>query len=265
MTFNDAFLEYLAHLRAENKAITVSWYAVQQWPDGALDTFLQLGLLIPASAAQSIECNGCEKHCFMDVIILPNNDPALTRAFVVCDDAEMQNQMGRITVPLVRLRQWQGSVKQLAKVIAEMLGLKDKLTFSADQAVINLGMLKGQNGRRHVMLNCADLSLEINQHAVPVDGVLFFDDRELFVDRYKINDLLNNESLGKGKRYTPSTSKQEARKRATQARHQDWKDAYIKLNDEYPNKTDRWYADKIAKMDIALGRSPGTIRKNMVL
>jgi hypothetical protein len=265
MTFNDVFLAYLAHLRAENKAITLSWDAVQQWPDGALDTFLQLGLLIPASTAQSIECDGCENHCFMDVITLPVNDPALTRAFVVCDDAEMQSQMGRITVPLTRLQQWQGSVKQLAKVIAGLLGLKDKITFSANQAVINLGMLKGQNGRRHVTLNCADLSLEINQHAVPVNGVLYFDSKVLVIDQNRIDDLVNRVSLDKGKKYTPSTSKQEARKLATQAMHQDWKDAYIRLNDEYPNKTDRWCADKIAKMDIALGRSPGTIRKNMVL
>lgn len=264
MTFNDAFLEYLAHLRAENKAITVSWDTVQQWPDGVLDTFLQLGLLIPAPAAQSIECNGCEKHCFMDVITLPNNDPALTRTFVVCDDAEMQSQMGRITVPSVRLRQWQGSVKQLAKVIADLLGLKDKITFSANQAVINLGMLKGQNGRRHVSLNCTDLSLEINQHAVPVDEVLFFDDKKLVIDRYKIDELLNSEASSKSKKYTPSISKREARKLATQVMYQDWKDAYLSLIDEHPNKTDRWYATKIAKMEIAKNKDAETIRKNMV-
>ena len=264
MTINHTFLEYLAHLRAENKAITVSWDAVQQWPDGALDTFLQLGLLSPAPAAQSIECDGCENHCFMDVITLPADDPALTRAFVVCDDAEMQNLMGRIKVPLERLQQWQGSVKQLAKVIAEMLGLKDKFTFSANQAVINLGMVKGHKGRRWVTLNSTDLSLEINQHTVPIAEVLFFDDKELVIDQNRIDDLLNGESLGIGKKYTPSTSRREARKIETQATHQNWKDAYLRLIDEYPNKTDRWYAAKIAKMDIAKGRSQGTIRKNMV-
>jgi hypothetical protein len=200
----------------------------------------------------------------MDVITLPANDPALTRAFVVCEDAEMQSQMGRITVPLVRLRQWQGSVKQLAKVIAEMLELKDKIQFSTHQAVINFGMLKGQNGRRHVSLNCADLSLEINQHTVPVGEVLYFDVKQLVIDRHKIYELLNSEVLSKGKKYTPSISKREARKLATQAMYQDWKDAYLSLIDEHPNKTDRWYATKIAKMEIAKNKDAETIRKNMV-
>ncbi len=264
MTFNHAFLEYLAHLRAENKAITVSWDAVQQWPDGALDTFLQLGLLSPAPAAQSIECDGCENHCFMDVITLPADDPALTRAFVVCDDAEMQNLMGRIKVPLERLQQWQGSVKQLAKVIAEMLGLKDKFTFSANQAVINLGMVKGQNGRRNVTLNCADLSLEINQHSVPVAEVLFFEDKDLVVDLNRIDDLLNSEALSKGKKYTPSTSKREASKLVTQAMYQDWNDEFLRLKDQQPKMTNPSIAKKISKMEIAKGRGVETIRKNMV-
>ncbi len=264
VTFNDVLLALLAHLRAENKAITISWDMVQQWPEGVLNTFLQLGLLTPASAAQSIECNGCDNHCFMDVVTLPHDDPALTRAFVVCDDAEMQSQMGRINVPLHRLQQWQSSVKQLAKVIAKLLVLQDKITFSVNQTVIQLGMLKAEKGRRWVTLNGSDLSLEINQHTVPVDEVLYFENQQLVIDRYKIDDLLNSESLSKGKKYTPSTTKREAGKIQTQAMYQDWQDEYLRLNKLHPNKTDRWYAAKIFKMDIAKGRDAETIRKNMV-
>lgn len=264
MTFNDVLLDYLAHLRAEKKAIKIGWDAVIEWPDGALDAFLQLGLLIPAPAAQSIECNGCEKHCFMDVITLPANDPALTRAFVVCEDAEMQSQMGRITVPLVRLRQWQGSVKLLAKVIMDLLELKDKITFLANQSVINLGMLKGEKGRRYVTLNLADLSLEINQHTVPIDEVLYFDVKQLVIDRYKIGELLNSEAISKGKKYTPSTSKREDRKLATQAMFQDWNDEYLRLEKENPQKNKTWCAKQIFKSDIAKGKSVEYIRKNMI-
>ncbi len=264
MTFNEVLLELLAHLRADNKAITISWDAVQQWPEGALDSFLRLGLLTPAPAAQSIECNGCENHCFMDVITLLTDDPAFTRTFIVCEDAEMQSQMGRVKVPLVRLQQWQGSVKLLAKVIADLLGLKDKIMFQADQAVIQLGMLNSQKGRRWVTLNSADLSLEINQNPIPLDEVLFFDDIELIVDQNRIYDLVNSESLDKGKRYTPSTTKREARKLLTQAMYQDWKDAYLRLSEEHPRMSDPWIAKKISKMEIAKGRDAETIRKNMV-
>jgi hypothetical protein len=264
MTYNDVLLVLLAHLRAENKAIIISWDTAQQWPEGALNTLLHLGFLILAPAAQSIECNGCDKHCFMDVIALPHDDPALTRAFIVCEDAEMQSQMGRVKVPLARLQQWQGGVKQLAKVIADLLGLKDKITFSAKQAVIKLGMLKAEKGRRWVTLNSSDLSLEINQHTVPVDEVLYFENQQLVIDQNKIDDLLNRESLSKGKKYTPSTTKREASKLETQAMYQDWKDEYLRLIGQHPNKTDRWYAAKISKMDIAKGRDAETIRKHMV-
>ena len=264
MTFNDVLLELLGHLRAENKAIMISWDNVQQWPEGALHTFLQLGFLVPAPATQSIECNTCENHCFMDVITLVHDNPALIRAFIVCDDAEMQSQMGRVKIPLARLQQWQGSVKLLSQVIADLLGLKDKIIFTANQPVIKLGMLKAEKGRRWVTLNGSDLSLEINQRAIPVDELLYFDGKQLVIDQNSIDERLNSESLNKGKKYTPSTTKREASKLKTQAMYQDWKDEYLRLNGQYPNKTDRWYAAKIFKMDIAKGRDAETIRKNMV-
>lgn len=264
MTFNDVLLELLAHLRAENKPIMISWDSVQQWPDGALNTLLHIGFLILAPAAQSIECNGCENHCFMDVITLPHDDSALTRAFIVCDDMDMQSQMGRVKVPLARLQQWQGSVKQLAKVIADLLGLKDKIAFTANQPVIKLGMLKAKKGRRWVTLNSGDLSLEINQHAIPVDEVLYFEDKQLVIDQNKIDDLLNSESLNQGKKYTPSTNKREAGKRKTQAMHQDWKDEYLRLKKQHPNKFNTWRSIQISKMDIAKGRNSETIRIIMV-
>ena len=94
MTFNDVLLDILVRLRAENKPILISWDAVQCWSNNILDCFIQLGLLVPASTAQSIECTACDKCCFMDIIQLPHDDPALSRAFIVCDDAEMQKPNG---------------------------------------------------------------------------------------------------------------------------------------------------------------------------
>jgi hypothetical protein len=263
MTYNDVLGELLAHLRAENKAITISWDTAQLWPDGALNTFLKLGLLKSAPAAQSLECQGCENRCFMDVLTLPNDDPDLTRSFIVCDDADMQSQMGRIHVPLVRLQQWQCSVKHLAKVLAVLLGLNDTISVSGHPAVFKLGMLKSDKGRRWVVLNGVDLTIEINQHAVPVSDVLYFDGEILQIDQRRIDDLVNREPLNTSKRYTPSTSKHEARKLETQARYRVWNDEYLKLKAEKPNHTDGWYSKQIAKMDIANGKDAETIRKNM--
>lgn len=264
MTFNDVLVELIEYLHAENKPVLISWHKVQDWPEGVLDRFLELGLLVPTATAQSIECQACENHCFMDVITVVPADPTLTRAFIVCDDADMQSQMGRVKIPLFQLQQWQGSLKQLSLVIAGLLGLKDKISFEANQSVIKLGMLRGKKGRSWVTLNSLDFSLEINQHTRPIEELLYFDGQQLVIDRGTIDQLLNKQSLNIGKKYTPSKTKREASKLETQAMYQDWKDEYLKLNSQYPNKTDRWYAGKIFKMEIAKGRDAETIRKNMV-
>ena len=263
MTYNDVLGELLAHLRAKNKTITIDWDTVQEWPDGALKAFLKIGLLKAAPAAQTLECHGCEKHCFMDVVTLPNDYPTLTRAFIVCDDADMQAQMGRITVLLDRLKQWQSSPKQLAKVLAGFLGLTDAISASGDQTIFKLGMLKGEKGRRWVCLNGADLTIEINQHVVPVNEVLYFDGETLQIDQNRIDDLVNREPLSTGKRYTPSTSKREVRTLKTLAMYQDWKDEYVRLKKKNPYKKEEWYAIEISTMQISKGRSYGTIKKNM--
>jgi len=264
MTFNDVLLDILVRLRAENKPILISWDVVQHWSDNILDCFLQLGLLSRASSAQSIGCIACENHCFMDVITLPHDDPALSRAFIICDDANMQSQIGRVQIPLVRLQQWQSSVKQLASVIADLLGFKDKIEFSANQSIIKLGMLKSSKGRRWVSLNSAGLSLVINQHSVPVEDVLYFESEQLFIDHDCIDDLLNRAPLQQGKTYIPSTNDREAKKLETLAMYQDWKDAYMKLSKQHPDKSKTWCSIQIAKMDIAKGKDSETIRKNMI-
>jgi len=264
MTFNDVLLELLAYLRADNKPAIISWNVVQKWPKGALDLLLKIGFLVRTSAAQSIECHACENRCFMNVITLTNDDPALTRAFIVCDDVEMQSQMGRIHIPLVRLQQWQADIKLLSKVIAGLLGLKDKVAFTVNQPVIKLGMLKAAKGRRWVTLNSLDLSLEVNKHTVPVDEVLYFEGEQIFIDQDTIDDLLNREPLTQGKAYTPSTNKREASKLDTQAMYQDWNDVYFKLTKLHPNKSKSWCAIQISKMEIAQGKDSETIRKKIM-
>ncbi len=265
LTFNDLLLDLLAKLRAVNKPVLISWDTVQLWPDDALTSFLQLGLLSPASAAQSIECTACEKRCFLDITTLPHDDPVLTRAFIVCDDADMQSQIGRVQIPLIQLQQWQGSIKLLAKVIAELLGLKDKIEFTANQSDIKLGMLKGAKGRRLVSLSCSDLSLKINKHVVPIAEVVYFEEKQLLIDQDCIDDLLNRKPLNQSKTYSSSIDRREARKRETKAMYQDWNDAYLRLEKMHPDKSKKWCSMQIAKMDISKDKSAEYIRKNMIL
>jgi hypothetical protein len=61
----------------------------------------------------------------------------------------------------------------------------------------------------------------------------------------------------------PSASRQQSRKLATQRRYRKWQTEYRRLVKRRPNMSDVWYSQQIAKMDIADGSSPETIRKHM--
>ena len=47
------------------------------------------------------------------------------------------------------------------------------------------------------------------------------------------------------------------------ALYESWRKEYRTLKKRRPDMSDVWYSQQIAKMDIAKGRSAGTIKKNM--
>lgn len=266
MTLNDVLLSLLEAMGATGKTHLVDWDTVQQWPDGALGRLLEAGILTSAKPALSVECRECENRCFMEVHQLSGGDKRPARAFVVCDDPEMQGQMGRIQIPLERLQQWKVTALQLAKVTASLLGIECKAEDRHGQANIRVGMVKGTNGRRWLSLNKSPLTLEINDHRLPLEEALYFEDETLSVDRLRIGQLLDKEPGKGGKQYTPSTEKREARKRKTEAMYEDWREEYLELRRKHPDTvrhSDSWIAKQIAKLKIAQNRDSDTIRKKM--
>lgn len=259
-TLNHALIDVLEHIASSDKPVVIDYDTAQKWQSGALESFLRLGIISPASKAHSIECKGCENHCFMDVVTQKYD--SVTRAFVVCEDAEMQSQIGRIPIPLEHLKQWQSSTKHLANVISHFLDLDD----SSEQTIqnkIRLGMMTSSKGRRWVSLQFEPLSLEINQYSIPINELLYFEDEQLLIDRLRVDDLLERAPQSNIKGYTPSTDKRDLKKLQTQAMYKDWNDEYLRLKKEKSGRTDTWCSIQIAKMDIAQGKDSETIRKNM--
>ena len=249
----------IEHVSASDKPVSVGWDDVQQWQEGVLADFVTLGLLVKGVQSRSLTCTGCEQQCFMPVDQTEDGQ----RAFIVCDDPIKQEQMGIIKVPLVRLQQWRASAKQFAEVIVDLLRFKSRLEYQKPSASYKLGMLKGEGGRRWVSLVTQPLAIQINNHVAPLNEILYFSEAVLEVDKPRIDELLNLSPESSSKAYTPDVSKQEARKLATLAMYQDWRDAYLALKVQHPGKPDTWYSMKIAKLQIAQGRDPDTIRKNM--
>lgn len=64
-------------------------------------------------------------------------------------------------------------------------------------------------------------------------------------------------------RYAPNNARREAGKLRTQAMYAKWQKAFRELKKQRRNMSDVWYAQQIAKLDIAVGRNAETIRKHM--
>lgn len=266
MTLDDVLMELLSALGATGEAHLVGWPTVQQWPGNTLNTLLKNGVLTLAKQAESIECPGCDNHCFMDVLTVAASGGKPARACVVCDDPEMQGQMGKINIPLAQLQQWRMTALQMANVVAGLLGIESKAEHKHGQNNIRVGMVKGKKGRKWLSLNLSPLTLEINEHQIPLEEVLLFEGDTLTIDQQRINLFIDTTPCSSGKKYKPSVEKREAGKRKTEAMYEDWQEEYLKLRRKHPDTvkySDTWISIQIAKLDIAKDRDAETIRKNM--
>jgi hypothetical protein len=262
--FDAALILLLERLRQAGKQLAyIDWDSVQEWPPAALEAFLRAGILSPASQAQSIECPGCEHHCFMDVVTRPGGKNIPTRSFVVCNVPGIQERIGRVNISLEQLQRWQCSAAQLAQVLVALLGFEGPLEHETSTALIRLGMLKGSQGRRWVSLEVDSLALQINQQNIPIEELLYFESEQLVLDMDRIGLMVNILPSRAGKKYEPSTDKREARKFKTQAMYQDWIDEYHRIQKKHPEMSDTWISKKIARMEIAQDKNSETIRKNM--
>ncbi len=262
MTLNSVLLSLYEHLNVSQGVVTLGWGDARTWQNHkALDVMIKHRLLKEKGKAQSLECIGCEYRCFEEVLTVETN--GMLRAFIVCHEPEMQSQMGRINVPLERLQQWQCSVLHIAKALQRLLHLDGDIKQGNDSLSIQLGMLKGKQGRRWVNLKTQPLQIEINQIEVPIDEVLFFENDTLMIDQVRIDDMLNSKEPKQGKRYIPSVENREIRKQETQAMYQNWRDAYKQIKVDHPDKSATWISKQIVKLPIAEGRNEQTIYKNM--
>ena len=260
MNHQNVLSELLSRLEQSNGNIIITWDYVQTWDDGVLVTLLCYELIKPRAKAHSLECLGCEEHCFQEVHFSQKDSK---RAFIICDEPEMQNQMGRIDVPYERLKQWKMDIMLVAKVIAKLLGLNQEIKTEKSDDFIKLGRLNGKYGRHWICLDKHSLSLNVNQKFKPLNEALVFEKEKLILDRFHIDDLINQKNISHSKAYTPSIDKRETRKQQTQAMYEDWKKEFQQMKRKYPKKSDAWISKQISKMGIAQDRSSETIRKNM--
>ena len=262
MSIQGALNQILTDLEQAQSAVVLGVDALARWDVGDLDALIQAGLLRAVGQAQSVICPGCEHRCISDVNVI-TSPSGIARAFVVCEVPDMQAQMGRVAIAPDRLRQWQATPRMLARFLMLKLQLAGEIPSPDKSMSMPLGMLPGPNGRRWARLVLSPLSLEINRHRAPLNELLEVSEGQIEVDWPRVTAMLAHDADSKDKPYAPSIEAREARKLATAAMQQDWRDAHAELARQYPGKGKRWYSIKIARMPIAQGRDAETIRKHL--
>lgn len=264
MSLNRILGQLLDRIETDDLSTVIGWDEVRLWPEGTLALLLKCRLLERHVDASSLECHACEHRCFSEVVRYSADPASRARAFIVCEEPDMQQQMGRVNVPLERLQQWKTSLRMLANVLVHLLGLNEPAEHSPKSGLYTLGFIRGSTGRRAVSLRNTPLTLLVNQHEIPLRDVFSFSGEQLILDRAVLAEVAAMPSVSKQKDYEPQIDKQEARKQSTQAMYKDWQDKYCELRSQYPERSASWISKYIAKLDIGKGKGSETIRKNMI-
>ncbi len=256
----DALIELLDRVGAnQGAAVLVNDDELRQWPTEAIKAMKSQRLVAKARSAPSAICPGCEGQCVRPVHTL-TAAAGSTASFIVCDKRDDTN---RVPVPAGQLIQWQCNAELVCGFVAASLGLRRTDRQTANAHLWEIGVATGNKRSQMLCLQTnGGLTVVVGDNRVPLAELISFCDGLYSLDGAMIRRMVDAATTADN-RYTPSHVKREARKLETQELHASWQKEYRELKRSKHGKTDSWYAKQIAKKDIAQGRDPETIRKNM--
>jgi hypothetical protein len=260
MTPKEALIELLNRVAALQSASTmIRAEELALWSADAVAAIKSQKLIARTRPASSVVCPGCEQECSMPVhtIITPSGVPA---SFVVCDKRSDTN---RVKISPNELEQWRANTDSVARFIADCLSLRFSGKRQDDQHQLEIGVVAGSKRRQMLcLLIDNELALVAGSNRIQMAEAVQFRDGRFALDADLIQQLVDT-STTLDPHYTPSIARREARKQKTKAKYERWRKEYRALKKRRPKMSDVWYSEQIAKMDIAQGRSAGTIKKNM--
>ena len=187
--------------------------------------------------------------------------PRGSASFIVCDK---RSDINRVALTYGTCgNQWKCDAEAIARWVVGHLGLRRSGRRSGRSGSLHLGVAAGDTRRQMLCLRMhGDVALVAADKAVPLADLVDFGHGAYALDTGAIRQLVDSATTP-DPRYTPSTARREARKLDTQARHERWRTAHRDLRKRRPNMSKGWYAQQIAKHEIAEGRSVATIRKHL--
>jgi hypothetical protein len=188
-----------------------------QWPESALEALIRSGLLERAEPARVIECDGCERNCFMPVHVrlAESNRPA--RAFISCDKPE---DVGRVPVELGRLAQWRITGGILTGAVARLLGFTKPPHEDSVGKRWTLGRLKGEEYKGEVKLSIeGGVALTIADQSMPLVHALTLNRRGLKADKDALLKLVDGDTRQPASGVGSVVWRRQTAKAAANARH----------------------------------------------
>jgi len=122
---------------------------VERWPREHLAALRSSGMLKQSDYATSTTCPGCERRCLAEVEFLDTGHGVPPRAYVVCEE---RDDIGRVAIPLERLRQWKVDLGALAEIVAEELGAEGNVEERVLGRLWSLGKVVAREGSGDVFL-----------------------------------------------------------------------------------------------------------------
>ena len=258
MTPLQIFVELLARVGAGGDTF-ISELELNRWPTVAVKALKTQKLITKAPPARSVICPGCEEACTMNVEQGPISS-GTADLFIVCDK---RDDINRVAIQTEQVIQWLANGTSVARFVAQGLSLRwnGKPTKSAN--ALQIGTMRGKKKSQVLCLGSENgMSLMAGSNQVPLAELIEYTAGLYLLDAKAITNLVDA-STTSDPRYTPSNARREARKLETSQRYEAWGKEYRKLKKRKPNMSKVWYATQISRMDIADGKSPDTIRKNM--
>ena len=260
MTPPTVLIELLERLAAgRGDSVLVSDHDLGQWPPEAVTAMKSQKLVTKARASTSAVCPGCERECVTPVYAPPTTSRTPS-AFIVCDK---RSDINRVPVPLDRLTQWQCSSQAVCGFVADAIGIRNAVKQGSDVGLWEIDVATGKKRSQMLCLQThGGLALVAGRNALPLADFIDYANGVYSIDAVMVCQLVDAATTA-DPRHTPSTAKREARKIDTQAMYAEWQKAYRALRKKYPEKSDVWYSEQIAKSAVAQRRDASTIKKNM--
>jgi hypothetical protein len=261
MTPQKAFQELLNLLEFGDESNIVSWGQVEQWPIEAFNTFIDCGLLIPFSSAESTLCPGCDQNCTMPVHRSPN---IVTQAkgYIICDK---KSDIGRVPVySFLPLKTWKCSPYLLAIWLSKKLSFKKEPKKNKRTGTYELGTRIGKHGPVILELNLrSPISLSAKTHSISLAELCYFKNMALTFSDSDVSGLVNSPEPKNIKPTTniEPTNKTLLRQQDTDKKHLAIKKAYTELKASSPRQKKGWYYSIINTMSVGKGYEVDTIRK----